>query len=181
MKTGTMLTDFESRAAHALKSLLGRVSAIRLIELKHQSQPGGFGRIMARISIYGHSHTLACDANPNVEPARLRRALREAQNSAGPIAADAIRLVIAPYLSPEAQALCKENQIGFLDFEGNARITVGDFFIVMRALPRNGATRVSAAPAKSPARVVIDPIFTEALPNIPHRQAEPVGSVAVPA
>ena len=72
----------------------------------------------------------------------LRRALREAQNSAGPIAADAIRLVIAPYLSPEAQALCKENQIGFLDFEGNARITVGDFFIVMRALPRNGTTRV---------------------------------------
>jgi hypothetical protein len=107
--------------------------------------------------------------------------LRQGQYISVPLAADAIPVLIAPRLSPEAQALCKENQVGFLDLEGNARLTVGDFFIVMRSLPRSAPTRVSAAPQKVPARIAVDPIFAEALPGIPHRQAGPVGSVAVPA
>ena len=138
MKTGTMLTEFESRADDALRALLARFSAIKLIELKHESR-GGFAAILARISIYGHNHTLACAANPSLEPARLHEALREFQMDAAPFASDAIPIVIAPYLSSEAQAICKQNSIGFLDFEGNARLNVGDFFIVMRSLPREAA------------------------------------------
>jgi hypothetical protein len=180
MKTATVLTEFESRAADALRALLGRFSAVKLIELNHESQPGGCAAILARISINGHSHTLACEANPHGEPAILRAVLREGQNSAASLAADAIPVLIAPYLSPEAQALCKQNRIGFLDFEGNARLTVGDFFIVMRSLPREAATRVSAVPQDPPARNV-DPIFPSALPKFPRKQVERVGSVSVPA
>jgi hypothetical protein len=181
MKTGTMLTEFESRADDALRALLARFSAIKLIELKHESR-GGFAAILARISIYGHNHTLACAANPSLEPARLHEALREFQMDAAPFASDAIPIVIAPYLSPEAQAICKQNKIGFLDFEGNARLSVGDFFIVMRSLPREtAATRVSAAPQKRPARIAIDPIFPDPLPNLPQKHVERVGVVAFPA
>jgi hypothetical protein len=180
MKTSTVLTEFESRAADTLRALIARFSAIKLIELKHESR-GGFAAILARISIYGHIHTLTCAADPMVEPARLRAMLRQVQESNGPLAADAIPLVIAPCLSPEAQAICKQNKIGFLDFEGNARLTVGDFFIVMRSLPRAGVARVSASPDKRPARVAIDPIFPDVLPNFPQKQVERVGVVAVPA
>jgi len=175
-----MLTEFESRAADTLRALLARFSAINLIELKHESR-GGFAAILARISIYGHIHTLACAADPAVESARLRAMLRQVQESNVTLAADAIPVVIAPCLSPEAQAICKQNKIGFLDFEGNARLTVGDFFIVMRSLPRQAATRISAAPQKSPARMAIDPIFPNALPKFPQKHGEPVGVVAVPA
>jgi hypothetical protein len=46
-------------------------------------------------------------------------------------------VIIAPYLSPEAQAICKENDAGFLDLEGNARIVVDEIFISKRTmLPR---------------------------------------------
>ena len=167
MKTATVLTEFEARAADALRDLLARFSAIKLIELKHESQrAGGSAGILARIEIYGHCHTLACEVDPCGDPARLRATLREKQTLAAPLAADTIPVLIAPCLSPEAQALCKQNRIGFLDFEGNARLIVGDFFIVMRALPREGATRVSAAPQKPPARIAVDPIFPDALPKI---------------
>jgi hypothetical protein len=166
-----MLTEFEARAADALKTLLGRVSAVKLIELKHESpRAGGFAAILARISINGHSHTLACDANPDCEPARLRAVLREWLNSAAPLAANAIPFVIVPYLSPETQALCKQNKIGYLDFEGNARLSVGDFFIVMRSLPRESATQVTAAQPKHQLCAAVDPIFPNALPKIPQKR-----------
>jgi hypothetical protein len=171
MKTAKVLTEFEARAADALKSLFGRVSAIKLIELKHESQTaGGITPILARISIYGHSHTLACDANPSGEPARLRAVLREVRNNSVSHAVGAIPVVIAPYLSPEAQALCKENKTGFVDFEGNASLNVGDFFVSMRSLPRQAATRVSVTRQEIPVRVVIDPIFPDVPPKIPHKQ-----------
>lgn len=30
---------------------------------------------------------------------------------------------IAPYLSPDAQSVCREQDVGFLDLEGNARLS----------------------------------------------------------
>ena len=169
MKTGTVLTEFEARAADALRALLGRFSAVKLIELKHESQAGGASAIRARIEICGHSHILVCALNSSGELASLRAAFREQQTSAALLAADTIPVFIAPYLSPDAQALCKQNKFGFLDFVGNARLTVGDFFIVMRSLPREAATRVSAASPNPPARTAVDPIFPNPLPKIPRK------------
>jgi hypothetical protein len=42
---------------------------------------------------------------------------------------EATPIFIAPYLSPEAQGLCRENQVGFLDLEGNARLVFDSVFI----------------------------------------------------
>ncbi|HEY1804613.1 MAG TPA: hypothetical protein VGG45_09030 [Terracidiphilus sp.] len=164
MKMGTVLTDFEARAASALKALFERISAIKLLDLKHESK-GGFGDvILARIDLYGHRHTLACVANPDCQPAQACAALRELGS------ADAIPFVIAPYLSREAQSFCKQNQIGFLDFEGNARLTVGDFFIVMRSVPRDVEARASVPIRKSPARASVDLIFPNTLPKVATKQ-----------
>jgi len=38
-------------------------------------------------------------------------------------------IFIAPYLSPEAQTLCREHEVGFLDLEGNARLVFDGVFI----------------------------------------------------
>jgi hypothetical protein len=40
--------------------------------------------------------------------------------------------LIAPYLSPESQALCREQGVGFLDFEGNARLVFDGVFVERR-------------------------------------------------
>ena len=178
MKMGMVSTEFEARAADALKALFTRISAIKLIELKREPQPvDGVGTILAhpagisatwlaRIEIYGHIHTLACQLSSGGEPIQLHAALRERQIGSASEIAGEIPVVIAPYLSLAAQAFCKQHKIGYLDFEGNARLTVGDFFIVMRSLPRNPAARISVAARESLERSSAEIIFPGALPKV---------------
>jgi hypothetical protein len=230
-------TELESRAAEALAALLGRISAIKLLdpirflEMKCESWPDGRSSgtlshriqarpisahpiqtspiqtspiqacriptrtIIAQIDVYGHRHTLACEVYPDGDPGRLRAAFRQSQRVAQPISSDATPVLIAPYLSPEAQDLCKQSKGGFLDFEGNARLTVGEVFIVMRSLPgnsaapRNSAIDWSAVAHASPALPIpisIAPIsiIPSALPvpsALPTISRNRVGSVAIPA
>ncbi len=168
MKTAKILTEFESRAAESLKSLLCRFSAIKLIELRHEPQTlDGIFPILARVRIYGHIHTLQCDANPNGDPGRLRVVIHQMLNYPASRAAGAIPVVIAPSLSPVAQSLCKENKIGFLDFEGNASLNVGDFFVAMRSLPRKAVMHVSVTQQELAAHAAaIDPILPDVLPKV---------------
>jgi hypothetical protein len=183
MNTVTVPTEFETRAAEALTSLLGRVSAIKLRELQCASQPRSrFTAILAHIEVFGRSHILACELDPYAEPGQLHSMLREWQGDAAPANSDATPVVIAPYLSPEAQALCKQSHVGFLDLEGNARLSVGEAFIVMRSLPRDVATPAPAASRKSPARSAparsgVDSMFPKGLPRISPKHAP----TAIPA
>ncbi len=171
MKTAA-LTEIETRAAAALTALLARVSAIKLLELTRESQPRGrFAAILARIEIFGHSHTLACEVEPHGEPAHLRAALRNWQSDAASLASEAAPVLIAPYLSDEAQAICKQSHVGFLDLEGNARLNVGEIFIGMRSLPGGAASHSSAALRKSPARAASS-ILPMGLPKFSRKPAE---------
>ncbi len=173
MKTGTMSSELETRAAAALTALLGRVSAIKLLELTRESQPRGrFTAILARIEILGHSHMLACEVDSHGEPVHLRTVLRKWQSGVASRASDVTPVLIAPHLSDEAQALCKENLAGFLDFEGNARLNVGEVFIGMRSLLGGAASHPSAARPKSPARSAASSILPKGLPKFSPKQAE---------
>ena len=173
MKTGTVPTEFETRAAEALTALLERASAIKLMELKRESSPRArFAAILAHIEVFGHSHTLACEVNPDGEPGRLRKVLREWQSDAASLHSDATPVLIAPYLSPEAQAPCKQARAGFLDFEGNARLSVGEVFIGMRSHPCGAAIHPSAALRTLPARSSASSISPKGLPKFSRKQAE---------
>jgi len=140
MKTDQVATELEVRATEALKALLEQVSAIKLKEMQRQSPPRGQAmEILAHIDVFGHSHTLACKVNLDTRPGKVRDSLRKLQDSAAHFAGKATPVLIAPYLSPEAQALCKESQAGFLDLEGNARLSLGEVFIGKRSLHQHSA------------------------------------------
>lgn len=134
MKTDRAATVLEVRAAEALKALLEQVSAVKLKDMKHERLARGrAAEILVHIDIYGHSHTLACEVNPDTRPSRVRASLRKLQDCAAHLAGETTPVLIAPYLSPEAQALCKESHAGFLDLEGNARLSLGEVFIGKRS------------------------------------------------
>lgn len=133
-------TEFENRAAEALKALLEQVSAVKLRDMKREPRARGRAtEILAHIDIHGHSHTLACKVNADTRPSRVRASLRELQDCAAHFAGDATPVFIGPYLSPKAQALCKESHAGFLDLAGNARLSVGEVFIGKRSLRQQPA------------------------------------------
>ena len=140
MKSDRAATQFEHRATEALKALLEQVSAVKLKEMK--TEPPVRGRaaeILVQIDIYGRSHTLACEVNADTRPSKVRASLKKLRDCAAHLAGEATPVFIAPYLSPEAQAICKESHAGFLDLEGNARLSVGEVFIGKRSMRQQPA------------------------------------------
>ena len=135
MKMHDAKYQLEIRAAAALKSALGEVSAIKVHEIRHEpSQLGGDSNLMVYVDLFGRRHLLTCEIHSDGEPQQLRSTL-EGLRAGASHSDDALPIIIAPYLSPEAQALCKENKTGFVDLEGNARLALGEVFIVKRTIP----------------------------------------------
>lgn len=141
MKMKSSMDELELRATEALRALLGQVSVIKLKGIRRESK----GSVLADVDVLGHRHTLACEVKPNAQPENLRTALR--QLSGAHRKETTIPVVIAPYFSPEAQAICKESQAGFIDLEGNARLALGEVFIGKRAFPPHA--QASGAPTRT--------------------------------
>jgi hypothetical protein len=137
MNTNCDPTELEIRAAEALKALLRQVSAVKVRDMKHEPQARSRAAdIVVHIDVYGHSHTLACEVNRDMRPSRVRASLRKLHDCASDLG-DATPVFIAPHLSPEVEALCKESSAGFLDFEGNGRLNLGEVFIGKRSLQQH--------------------------------------------
>ena len=123
-------TSLEERAAEALKALLNQVPAIELIKVEHE--PPGPDRgidIVAHVSVSGRRHTLVCEAKSSGQPRHVRMGLLQLRDYVAHLGIEATPVFIAPYLSPDVQALCRGRGVGFLDFEGNARLVFGSVFI----------------------------------------------------
>jgi hypothetical protein len=136
MKREREESQLELRAVEALRALLRQVSAIKLKEMKKRESQGRrrAAEILALIDVYGHSHTLACEVKTDADTRNLRDVLRDLNQSAAHLDRHATPVLIAPYLSPEARALCNESHAAFLDLEGNARLALGEVFIGKRSL-----------------------------------------------
>jgi len=142
MKKNTAPDELEARAMEALKVLLGQMHGVDLREMRRILAEGGRDTpMLVCIDVFGHSHNLICALESDGEPTRVRAALCRFQEYATPLTGSAIPVLIAPRLSPEAQALCKEAGAGFLDLEGNARLEAGELFIAMQTLSRHTSSR----------------------------------------
>ncbi len=122
--------EFETQAADALRDLLGQVSVVRLEDIKRETLGSAGGMdIVAQINVSGKPHTLVCEVKSNGQPRHVRTALLQLREYVSRLEKDATPILIAPYLSPEGQALCRESETGFLDLRGNARLVFDGVFI----------------------------------------------------
>jgi Transcriptional regulator, AbiEi antitoxin, Type IV TA system len=130
LKITPSLKELEDQAAGALRALIAQVPAIRLEDVEVEARAGDRNvDILAHINVHDHPHMLVCEVKSNGQPRHVRAALLQLRNYAAHLGKDATPIFIAPYLSPEAQALCRENDVGFLDLEGNARVAFRNVFI----------------------------------------------------
>jgi hypothetical protein len=122
--------SIEKRAIEALMAILNEVPLIKLKGIESESQAlDGQVDILARISISGERHTLACEVKTDGQPRHVRVALLQLRNYIANVAGDATPVLIAPFLSSQAQALCREQGVSFLDLEGNVRLVLDGIFI----------------------------------------------------
>jgi hypothetical protein len=130
LKIGESLKDVEHLAAEALRELLAQVPTIASIEVELEAaQADRHVDILAHVTVAGRRHALVCEVKANGQPRHVRTAVLQLRSYLAHYGADATSVFIAPYLSPEAQALCREQGVGFLDFEGNARLAFDGVFI----------------------------------------------------
>jgi len=130
LKNSDLMKDLERQAAGALRLLLEQVPAIKLLDIEHEAlTPDDGVDIVARVEVYGRRQALVCEVKSSGQPRHVRLALLQLRDYVTNQAKDAAPVFIAPYLSPEAQALCREHEVGYLDLEGNARLAFGSVFI----------------------------------------------------
>ncbi len=142
LKPGESLKAFELLAAEALRELLRQVPVIEVteVELGVQREQRELD-ILAHVTVAGRRHALVCEVKANGQPRHVRMAVLQLRNYLAHYGADAIPVFIAPYLSPEAQALCREQEVGFLDLEGNARLVFDGVFIERQVASRPSVER----------------------------------------
>jgi hypothetical protein len=173
MKSTEPKNKMQLRAAEALKHVLSGMSSTKLKEIR-QEQPAKCSRVVlaAVVDVFSRRHTLACEVTSSASPAKLRVALEELRKDAREIAADAMPVLIARHLSPEAQELCKSCGAGFLDLQGNARIGLGEVFIGKRSMPIRAPKRVAVHPALFQQATSHAKIHGHLVPaNLPHASA----------
>jgi hypothetical protein len=130
LNSGQAVKEVERRAAEALRRLLAEVPVIRLRSLEHEpSSPDQGIDIMAGVEVSGQRHVLVCEVKSSGQPRHVRMALLQLRNYVAHHSQNATPVLIAPYLSPDAQALCREQDVSFLDLEGNSRLSFDSVFI----------------------------------------------------
>ena len=168
MKIIESKADMQHRAEEVLRSLLSQVSTIKLREIRHESHVSrAQGRFLAHIDVLGRSRILACEVRLQTLAANLHKAIEELNDEAAKLSPEAIPVLIVPYLTPDAEAICRESQAAFVDFEGNARIALGEVFIGKRSIPAHSRAAASAAVVNQEmrSRPLAPAVFVA--PNIP--------------
>jgi hypothetical protein len=101
---------------------------ITLVNIEHEARDHDRGAyIVAHLDLAGTRHRLFCEVKPSGQPRHVRMALIQLRNDIAHREPHATPVLIAPYLSHDAQAVCREQNVGFLDLSGNARLIFGVF------------------------------------------------------
>lgn len=130
LKQAESVKTIESRAAKALRELLEQVPAIRVLDIEQGvAESGKQIDILVHLEASGRHHALACEVKANGQPRYVRAALSQLCSYVAGQAPGTIPVLVAPYLSPSVQALCSEQGVGFLDLQGNVRLTFDGIFI----------------------------------------------------
>jgi hypothetical protein len=126
----TESVKIERQAADALRRILEEVPAIEHLDVRPIAD--GSDRsidLVAQIDTFGHPHTLVAKVESSGQPRQVRPALLMLKDYAARQTAPVTPVLIAPYLSAQAQDLCQEYGAAFIDLHGNARLAFGTFFI----------------------------------------------------
>jgi hypothetical protein len=132
----------EQKAADALRHILEEVPAIEHLEVRNIAKEGdGSVDLLAHIDVFGRRHTFVVEVKSNGQPRQVRSALLLLRDYVERQVEPVTPVFIAPYLSPEAQALCQEYGVAFVDLEGNARLAFGTFFIARQVASKPAPER----------------------------------------
>jgi hypothetical protein len=142
--------EVEREAVERTKNLLGGVPFLNIEGVDHEPsahdhhEPSahdhrGQPDFLLRLKVHGRSYRLVCEVKGSGQPRYVRSAIDQLRSYIDHGGRQTYPVVIAPYLSPAAQQICQEGEVGFLDFEGNCRLVFNGVFIE-RLVPAKSST-----------------------------------------
>jgi hypothetical protein len=129
----------ENEAVHRLQALLADVPFLSVEGVQREVRDPHDRReldFLIDVKSNGRPQRLVCEVKSNGQPRIVRAAIDQLRYFLQPREHAAYGVVIAPYLSPAAQKICREEDIGFIDFEGNCRLVFDGVFIERAVPPR---------------------------------------------
>lgn len=129
LKSNELVKNLNTQALEELRSILNQVSAVELLDIESMRNDMD---LIAHLKVFGKEHRLVCEVKSSGQPRYVRMGLLHLRNYVAHQKQDSIPVFIAPYLSPEAQSLCREQDVNYLDLEGNARLVFDSIFIERR-------------------------------------------------
>jgi hypothetical protein len=142
LKQALELKEGESLGLQSLLELLAQVPVIRGVEpvLSRTWDASGIDALVG-LQLEDRLQPLACAVLANGQPRHVRLALWELTHAIRRDCPDAIPMLLAPFLSPASQALCKEHKVAFIDQQGNARLVFDGVFIERVAAGKPASVR----------------------------------------
>ncbi|HHT3529906.1 TPA: hypothetical protein ACTYW0_004098 [Enterobacter asburiae] len=130
------IPDAERSAISTLVSLLKQVPVIDKVDsqerLGRNGREKGIDGILD-VSSGKKTYELICEFKSNGQPKNVRAAIHQLKAYMYDRGGDAIPVVLAPYLSPESRQLCADQNVAFLDQQGNAYFRFGGIYISHQA------------------------------------------------
>ncbi|AXW63772.1 hypothetical protein CJO94_18210 (plasmid) [Ralstonia solanacearum] len=134
-----MVKISENEAVEALSSIVAAVPALELGEWSSELSSGRtLFDFVLEVSASGRERHLVCAVTDNGQPRMVRQRVWPLLQALATRGSNATAVLIAPYLSPEARAICVDHHVGYLDMEGNCRIAFDGVYIE-RAVPTKPA------------------------------------------
>lgn len=125
------MNEAEFRAAQVLRHFLEEVPPFANVEVRCEPEVAvnRGADVVAHVEAFGKRQVLVCEVKSSGQPRHVRVGLLQLRSYLDQYGEEAVPVFIAPYLSSHAQALCREQGVGFLDFEGNVRLAFDGVFI----------------------------------------------------
>jgi hypothetical protein len=126
------LVKIEREAVHRLEALLAEVPFLSVERVDREVRDPDRRReadFLVEVKAHGRSQRLVCEVKSNGQPRFVRAAIDQLRYFLQPRQRDTYGVVIAPYLWPAAQEICRKEDVGFLDFGGNCRLVFNGVFI----------------------------------------------------
>jgi len=124
--------NIEQRAIDALRAAIREAPGITVLDIEAAEDiKDASVDLICHVDFDGRRHILVGEVKSSGQPRHVQGALLQLKKYVGRQQGPdlATPIFIAPYLSEDARALCVDNEVGYLDFEGNARIVFPGFFM----------------------------------------------------
>ena len=127
MKTSDQ--NLEGKAKEALLSCLSRVPFLKIGKIKKDvSKKWAHPDLLVKLDYPEGKRNLIIEVKNNGQPRLARQAVNQILRYKE-LFPDSYGVFLAPYISPKAGEICKEEGIGYLDFSGNCYLYFDNVFI----------------------------------------------------